>query len=72
VREQGQARWILPRSLHTLATPLGPVRLKRAPLPGGGERVKAEHADLAALAREHNLSLEQVRDLVERAWREER
>jgi uncharacterized protein (TIGR00299 family) protein len=72
VREQGQTRWILPRSLHTLATSLGPVRLKRAPLPGGGERVKAEHADLAALAQEHNLSLEQVRDLVERAWRGDR
>jgi uncharacterized protein (TIGR00299 family) protein len=71
LREQGQERWILPRSLHTLHTPLGPVRLKRASLPDGGVRVKAEHADLATLAREHNLSLAQVRDLVERSWREE-
>jgi uncharacterized protein (TIGR00299 family) protein len=67
VREQRQQRWILPRDSVTVSTPLGPVRLKRAPLPGGGERRKAEHADLVALAREHNLSLQQVRDLVEQS-----
>ncbi|MEB3170880.1 MAG: LarC family nickel insertion protein [Synechococcaceae cyanobacterium] len=67
VREQPQERWILPRRIETVDTPLGPVRLKRAALPGGGERRKPEHDDLAALAREHNLSLQQVRDLVEQA-----
>jgi uncharacterized protein (DUF111 family) len=72
VREQRQERWILPRELLRVATPLGPVRLKRASLPGGGERYKAEHGDLAALAREHNLSLQEVRELVERARQEER
>jgi uncharacterized protein (TIGR00299 family) protein len=72
VREQRQERWILPRQILTLATPLGPVRLKRACLPGGGERLKPEHADLAALAREHNLSLQEVRDQVEKARRGER
>lgn len=66
VREQRQERWILPREILRVETPLGPVRLKRASLPGGGERLKPEHADLAALAQEHNLSLQQVRDLVER------
>ncbi len=71
VREQRQERWILPRQILRVATPLGPVRLKRAALPGGGERLKAEHEDLATLAREHNLSLQQVRDLVERARGEE-
>jgi uncharacterized protein (TIGR00299 family) protein len=72
VREQRQERWILPREIVTVATPLGPVRLKRTPLPDGGERLKAEHGDLASLAREHNLSLRQVRELVERARRGER
>jgi hypothetical protein len=67
VREQRQERWILPRQIESVATPLGPVRLKRASLPEGGERCKVEHDDLAALAREHNLSLQQVRDLVARA-----
>jgi len=67
VREQRQERWILPREIESVATPLGPVRLKRALLPEGGERCKVEHDDLAALAREHNLSLQQVRDLVARA-----
>jgi uncharacterized protein (TIGR00299 family) protein len=72
VREQRQERWILPREILRVETPLGPVRLKRASLPGGGERLKPEHADLAALAQEHNLSLQQVRDLVERMRQEKR
>ena len=36
VRERRQERWILPRHLETVATPLGPVRVKRAAVPGGG------------------------------------
>jgi len=67
VRERRQERWILPRQLETMVTPLGPVRVKRADLPGGGKRRKPEHDDLAALAREHNLSLQQVRDRVAQA-----
>ncbi|MFM7266194.1 MAG: nickel insertion protein, partial [Cyanobium sp.] len=64
VREQRQERWILPRQIETVTTPLGPVRVKRAARPGGGDWRKPEHDDLAALAREHNLSLQEVRDLV--------
>jgi uncharacterized protein (DUF111 family) len=67
VRERRQERWILPRHLETVATPLGPVRVKRAAVPGGGDRRKPEHDDLAALAREHNLSLQEVRDRVAQA-----
>lgn len=67
VRERRQERWILPRQLETMDTPLGPLRVKRADLPGGGERWKPEHDDLAALAREHNLSLQEVRDRVAQA-----
>jgi uncharacterized protein (DUF111 family) len=67
VREQLQRRWILPRREQLLETALGPVRLKWARLPQGGERVKPEHDDLASLARRHNLSLEQVRAVVQQA-----
>jgi uncharacterized protein (TIGR00299 family) protein len=64
VREQRQQRWRLPRESFTLATPLGVVRLKRAWLPGGGERCKPEYEDLAALAHHHGVSLQQVRAVV--------
>jgi hypothetical protein len=67
VREQLQRRWILPRREQLLETALGPVRLKWARLPHGGERAKPEHDDLASLARRHNLSLEQVRAVVQQA-----
>ncbi|MEB3200098.1 MAG: LarC family nickel insertion protein [Synechococcaceae cyanobacterium] len=61
LREQLQQRWLLPRRLVTLETALGPLRCKITRLPGGGERLKPEHDDLLALARRHNLSLEQLR-----------
>ncbi len=67
VREQLQQRWILPRREQTLETALGPVRLKWARLPQGGERAKPEHGDLVGLARRHNLSLEEVRAAVRQA-----
>ena len=67
VREQRQDRWILPRQSETLATRLGPVRIKWATLPDGRRRAKAEHADLVALAAHLGRSIEEVRDEVRRA-----
>jgi uncharacterized protein (TIGR00299 family) protein len=67
VREQRQDRWILPRQSETLATRLGPVRIKWATLPDGRRRAKAEHADLVALAARLGRSIEEVRDEVRRA-----
>ena len=61
VREQQQRRWRLPRSFETRSTALGPVRLKWAREPGGAWRGKPEHDDLAGLARQHGLSLREVR-----------
>lgn len=65
VREQVQQRWVLQRRQQELSTPLGTVRLKwadadepRAPKP--------EFEDLAALARQHGVPLEEVRRQV---WR---
>jgi uncharacterized protein (DUF111 family) len=48
------------------------VRLKSTLRPGGRVEWKAEHEDLALLARRHNLSLEEVRDVVRRAMEQER
>lgn len=67
VREQLQNRWILPRQSATLATALGPVRIKWASLPDGRRRAKAEHADLVELAGRLGRSIEEVRDEVRRA-----
>jgi uncharacterized protein (DUF111 family) len=67
VREELQQRWILPRRQATLATSLGPVRIKWAWLPEGRWRAKAEADDLAALAHRHGMALGQIRALVEEA-----
>ena len=67
VRESLQPRWVLERSHRRVTTPLGEVGLKRAPLPGGGARVKIEHDDLAAIARRQDLPLAEVRRRVRQA-----
>jgi uncharacterized protein (TIGR00299 family) protein len=64
VREELQRRWRLPRAQEELHTRWGTVRLKRASLPDGRRRFKLEHEDLAALARQHNLSLDDMRQLL--------
>ncbi len=64
VREQLQDRWSLPRQSETVATRLGPVRIKWATLPDGGRRAKAEHVDLIELAGRLGCSIEEVRDAV--------
>jgi uncharacterized protein (TIGR00299 family) protein len=61
LREQEQRRWVLPRRQVELHTPLGPVRVKQARRPDGRWSSKPEHDDLIALARRHDLALEQVR-----------
>lgn len=71
VREQLQQRWHLPRRLRQLSTPWGPVRLKAALLPDGSERFKPEYDDLAALARTHHLSLQQLREAVQKALQQD-
>lgn len=67
LREQVQQRWVLARASRALRTRLGVVQVKQAEVPGGTHRYKAEHDDLAALARRHGLSLDQVRQLVDEA-----
>lgn len=59
VRERVSARTVLARRSETVATPFGPVSIKRA-----GERYKIEHEDLARIARARGLSLQAVRDVL--------
>ena len=66
-RELPQTRWVLSRRSRQLATQLGTVRLKQAQLPDGRWRSKPEHDDLAALARQHTLGIDQVRLVVQQA-----
>jgi uncharacterized protein (TIGR00299 family) protein len=67
LREESQRRWRLPRAQDARDTPWGTVRLKQAALPDGRRRFKLEHDDLAALARQHNLSLDDMRQLLREA-----
>ena len=59
IREAVFNRYTLDRSMKTLETPYGPVRVKTA-TGWGVQREKAEYEDLARIAREQNLSLSQA------------
>ena len=59
VRENRLRRYILDRKIETVQTPYGPVRQKIA-TGYGVERKKWEFEDVARLAREHNLSLDDI------------
>ena len=60
IRRQDMSRYTLKRSEETVATPYGEVRVKHAE-GMGAERSKAEYEDLAAIAKEKNLTLAAVR-----------
>ncbi len=64
IREIISRRYVLERSVQALDTPWGPVRRKESS--GYGVfRVKYEYEDLARIAREQKISLDQARRLVE-------
>ena len=67
IRRQDLSRYVLSRSVETVPTSLGDVRVKHA-RGMGTDREKPEYEDLAALAARHGLSLEQVR---RELWRSE-
>lgn len=68
IRRQDMSRYVLDRKEETVSTEYGPVRVKRAS-GMGADRCKPEYEDIAALAREHNLSLEDIRDAVRKNFR---
>lgn len=63
IRERVCERYILDRSIETLETPYGPVRRKKAE--GYGVcRSKLEYEDLARIAKERGIGLEEARRLI--------
>ncbi|MCH5324255.1 MAG: nickel pincer cofactor biosynthesis protein LarC [Eubacterium sp.] len=64
VRETATRRYILDRSIETLDTPYGTVHIKKS-CGYGVSRVKYEYDDLARIAAEKNISIEDARRLVE-------
>ncbi len=60
VRRQDMDRYILERTLETVETAYGPVRVKTA-CGFGVQRRKAEYDDVAALAEQNGLSLDDIR-----------
>ncbi len=63
-RFQEVERITLPREAATVVTPFGPMRIKRAHLPGGEVRALPEYDDCRRVAREHGLPLRQIYELV--------
>ena len=63
IRRQDMSRYVLKRKVETVDTPCGKVRVKYAS-GMGVTRSKAEYEDLAALAREKNVSLNDVRRMI--------
>ena len=63
IRRQDMTRYILQRTVETVDTPYGPVRIKKAS-GMGVSRSKAEYEDLAALADSNHVSLETIRKAI--------
>jgi uncharacterized protein (TIGR00299 family) protein len=66
VRVRTERRYVLPRTFTTVATPYGPVRVKRAGT-NGTARSRAEYDDLLRIARERSLPLPEVARVVDAA-----
>ena len=64
IRRQDMSRYALNRGIETLKTPYGPMRVKNAS-GMGVQRRKAEYDDLAALAEQYGLSLNELRKEIE-------
>lgn len=65
IREQAKSRYILERTMETLTTPWGPVNRKICS-GYGVSKTKYEYDDLARIAREQNLSLDEVVKMIEK------
>ena len=63
IRRQDMSRYILKRSIETVKTPCGDVRVKTAE-GAGVKRQKPEYEDIARIARENDLSLGEVRRMI--------
>ena len=70
VREAETRRYVLERTVGRVQTPLGDIRYKRS-AGYGAERIKYEYDDCARIAAANDLTLEEVRQLADRARRSE-
>ncbi len=70
IRRQTLDRYVLDRRMETVSTAYGEVRIKHAS-GMGVDRAKPEFDDLAALAKAHGVSLDEVRKAVTKAEGEE-
>jgi uncharacterized protein (TIGR00299 family) protein len=67
VRQQLVTRHCLSRSIHTVETPYGPVRVKVARWDEGGAKAAPEYEDCRQLAEERGISLREVYRAAEQA-----
>ena len=65
IRERGYTRHILDRSIETVDTSLGSVRIKRS-VGYGVCKNKPEYDDISAIASEKDMSLSEVTDVIQR------
>lgn len=65
VRETVTQRYILERKIESVLTPYGEVR-RKVSSGYGTSRIKYEYDDLARIAKEQNISIDEVRKLVEK------
>ena len=65
VRQSVAQRYVMERRIETVQTPYGEVR-RKVSSGYGVQRMKYEHDDLARIAREQNISLEDVKKLIEK------
>ena len=65
IRERGYTRHILDRSIETVDTSLGSVRIKRSS-GYGVNKSKLEYDDISAIASEKDMSLSEVTDVIRR------
>jgi len=72
LRETTVERYSLPRRSASVTTPWGPVSVKIAHLPGGGERAAPEHEDCRRISESAGIPLTEVYDAASRAWRDTR
>ncbi|MGB8699331.1 MAG: LarC family nickel insertion protein, partial [Thermosynechococcaceae cyanobacterium] len=63
-----QQRTVLPRSMETVTTPLGPIRVKVARYGDRIVNVQPEYEDCAQLARQANQPLQTIQQLALRCW----
>ncbi len=69
IRVRTEQRFVLPRETKTVATPWGDVRCKVTQSPSGRIRFSPEYADLEAIAKANDLSLETIQQKVAENFR---